>query len=246
MLSLTLVGGPTAVIEFSGVRWLTDPTFSEPGEYSGLVKTSGPAMSVEQIGPVDVVLLSHDQHSDNLDPAGREMLADVPLVLTTTAGAERLGVAGGLGLEPWETTTGNGVEVMAVPALHGPPGGESQSGPVIGFVLSDGENTVYVSGDNASVDVVAQVAARWPHFDVAVLFAGGVQIARRFDGAYLTLSSDRAAQAAEILGAEAVIPLHFEGWTHFLHGAEQLRDSFAGYGIAARLRMPERGVRLQL
>jgi hypothetical protein len=94
--------------------------------------------------------------------------------------------------------------------------------------------------------VVAEVAARWPHFDVAILFAGAVQIARRFDGAYLTLSSDRAAQAAEILGAPTVIPLHFEGWTHFGQGAEQLRDSFAGYGIAARLRLPERGVPLHI
>jgi L-ascorbate metabolism protein UlaG (beta-lactamase superfamily) len=246
MLSLTLVGGPTALIEFSGVRWLTDPTFSEPGEYDGLVKRTGPALSVGEVGPVDVVLLSHDHHSDNLDPAGREMLAGVPLVLTTVAGAQRLGLPGVIGLEPWATRTVNGVEVMAVPALHGPPGSEDVTGPVIGFVLSDGENTVYVSGDNASLDVVAEVAARWPRFDVAVLFAGGVQIARRFDGAYLTLSSDRAAQAAEILGAEQVIPVHFEGWSHFLQGAEQLRDSFAGYGIAPRLRMPERGHRLTL
>jgi L-ascorbate metabolism protein UlaG (beta-lactamase superfamily) len=246
MLSLTLVGGPTALIEFSGVRWLTDPTFSEPGEYDDLTKTTGPALSAADVGPVDVVLLSHDEHSDNLDPAGREMLADVPLILTTTGGARRLGLAAAVGLEPWETTTVNGVEVMAVPALHGPPGSENVTGPVIGFVLSDGQHTVYVSGDNASVEVVAEVAARWPHFDVAVLFAGAVQIARVCEGAYLTLSSDRAAQAAEILGARAVIPLHFEGWTHFQQGAEQLRDAFAGYGIAARLRMPERGATLSI
>lgn len=244
MLSLTLVGGPTALIEFAGVRWLTDPTFSEPGEYAGLVKVTGPALSVDDLGPVDAVLLSHDHHSDNLDPAGAAMLADVPAVITTTAAAGRLGLAGAVGLEPWQTTSVDGVEVMAVPALHGPPGSEPVTGPVIGFVLSDGQSTVYVSGDNASLDVVGDVAARWPHFDIAVLFAGAVQIARRYGGAYLTLSSDRAAQAAEILGAGTVIPLHFEGWTHFGQGAEQLRDSFAGYGIAPRLRIPEPGVAL--
>jgi L-ascorbate metabolism protein UlaG (beta-lactamase superfamily) len=69
---LTFIGGPTALLVYGGVRWLTDPTFSQPCEYSGgLVKTIGPALAAEQVAPVDVVLLSHDHHSDNLDPAGR-------------------------------------------------------------------------------------------------------------------------------------------------------------------------------
>ncbi len=74
MLSVRLVGGPTAVLEHGGLRWLIDPTFSPPGEYGGLVKTTGPAVAVEELGPVDVVLVSHDHHADNLDPAGRELV----------------------------------------------------------------------------------------------------------------------------------------------------------------------------
>jgi hypothetical protein len=74
-------------------------------------------------------------------------------------------------------------------------------GPVIGFVLSaSGSPTVYVSGDNASLDVVREIAERCGPIDIAVLFAGAVQPAPRFDGAYLTLSSDLAAQASIILG----------------------------------------------
>jgi hypothetical protein len=41
MLSLTVVGGPTAILEYGGLRWLTDPALSPRGEYSGLVKTTG-------------------------------------------------------------------------------------------------------------------------------------------------------------------------------------------------------------
>jgi hypothetical protein len=33
MVKLTLIGGPTALLEFAGVRWLLDPAFSPPGEY---------------------------------------------------------------------------------------------------------------------------------------------------------------------------------------------------------------------
>jgi L-ascorbate metabolism protein UlaG (beta-lactamase superfamily) len=60
-LSVRLVGGPTAVLEYAGLRWLTDPTFSAPGEYAGgLVKTSGPAITIDELGAIDVVLVSHD------------------------------------------------------------------------------------------------------------------------------------------------------------------------------------------
>jgi hypothetical protein len=40
-----------------------------------LVKTSDPVATAEQVGPVDAVLLSHDQHPDNLDELGRKYLA---------------------------------------------------------------------------------------------------------------------------------------------------------------------------
>jgi L-ascorbate metabolism protein UlaG (beta-lactamase superfamily) len=246
VIELILVGGPTAVFEYAGLRWLTDPTFSAPGDYpGGLTKMTGPALGPEQVEPVDVVLLSHEQHSDNLDPGGREFLPRASRMLTTVAGAERLGGTA-TGLEPWSTVQIDGVEVTAVPALHGPPGSETVTGPVIGFVLSSGDQKLYVSGDNAAIAVVEQIAERAGPIDVAILFAGAVQLPHRFDGAYLTLSSDRAAQAAEILGADAVVPLHFEGWTHFTQGAEQLRSSFAGYGISERLRLPERGIPLRV
>jgi L-ascorbate metabolism protein UlaG (beta-lactamase superfamily) len=241
MFELTLVGGPTALLEYGGLRWLTDPTLSPPGEYAGgLVKTTGPAMSVEQIGQIDVVLLSHDHHADNLDPAGRAWLPAAGRVFTTVEGAQRLG-AGAVGLAPWSSVEvpvpgGNPVTVTALPAQHGPDGSDSVMGQVIGFLLAgEGLSRVYVSGDNASVDVVRTIAERYGPVDVAVLFAGAVQISRRFDGAYLTLSSDRAAEAAKMLDASTVIPLHYEGWSHFTQGADALRAAFAGNGIADRL-----------
>jgi L-ascorbate metabolism protein UlaG (beta-lactamase superfamily) len=245
-LSARLVGGPTAIVEYAGLRWLTDPALSPPGQYGALVKTTGPAIAVDELGQIDVVLLSHDHHDDNLDPAGRELVLRAARVLTTTAGAERLG-GDVVGLDPWDAVTlerpdRGSVTVTAVPALHGPVGTAEITGPVIGFVLSgEGLQTVYVSGDNASLDVVREIAQRVGPVDVAILSAGAVQIASRFDGAYLTLSSDRAAEAAVILQAKAVIPVHFEGWTHFTQGADQLRAAFHGNGVADRLRLPGRG-----
>jgi L-ascorbate metabolism protein UlaG (beta-lactamase superfamily) len=234
------------VLEYAGLRWLTDPSLSPPGEYAGgLVKTTGPAIEIDAIGAIDVVLLSHDQHSDNLDPAGRDFLPRAGRVLTTTAGAERLG-GNATGIEPWASVRierdGDPVTVTAVPAQHGPDGCEPVTGPVIGFVLeAPGEDKVYVSGDNASLDVVRAIADRLGPVETAVLFAGAVQVPHRFEGAYLTLSSERAAEAAKLLGARAAIPVHFEGWTHFTQGADALRAAFVGNGISDRLILAERG-----
>ena len=247
MVKLTLVGGPTALVEYAGLRWLTDPALSPPGEYEGgLVKTTGPATEPGTFGPIDVVLLSHEHHADNLDPAGRKFLPAAGRVLTTVQGAEHLG-GNAVGLEPWssvevERPGGGSVRVTAVPAQHGPDGTDDVTGPVIGFVLeADGEDSVYVSGDNASLDVVRAIADRVGHLDVAILFAGAVQLSNRFGGAYLTLSSDRAAEATKLLGVRATLPVHFEGWTHFTQGAGALRAAFAGNGITDKLVLAERG-----
>ena len=246
-LKVFLVGGPTAVLEFAGLRLLTDPSFDPPGETpNGLHKVNASAAGPDDVGPIDVVLLSHDHHDDNLDVSGREFLPRAGRTLTTKAGAERLG-GNATGLEPWESLEierpdGGTLTVTAVPAQHGPDGTDHITGPVIGFVLSgDGVPKLYVSGDNASVDVVRTIAERVGPIDLAVLFTGGVSVPWRFDGAYLTLSVDRAVEAARILGVRAVVPVHFEGWAHFTQGADDLRDAFDDAGIGELLFVPKPG-----
>ncbi|WP_431930607.1 MBL fold metallo-hydrolase [Nonomuraea jabiensis] len=243
-MEIRYLGGPTAVLEIGGVRLLTDPTFDAPGDYPignrALTKTTGPAFGAAELGAVDAVLLSHDQHPDNLDRAGRDYLASVPLVLSTGSAAERLG-ASVRALPNWTSVTvGDGLRVTGVPAQHGPDGTEHLVGEVTGFVLSgDGLPTVYVSGDNASLDVVREIAGRFGPVDVALLFAGGARTPL-VDG-YLTLTSDDAVTAAEILGARHVVPLHFEHWAHFTQGRDTVEKAFAGFGDRLRLLAPGEG-----
>ena len=59
--------------------------------------------NADAIGDVDAVLLSHDQHADNLDHAGRDFLNSAGRVLTTVAGAKRLD-GHAEGLAPWAAT----------------------------------------------------------------------------------------------------------------------------------------------
>jgi L-ascorbate metabolism protein UlaG (beta-lactamase superfamily) len=253
-LEITYVGGPTAVIAIGGLRLLTDPTFDAPGEYPvgarRLVKTAGPALTADKLGPVDAVLLSHDQHPDNLDASGRGYLQGAPVTLSTASAYERIG-APVRAVRPWESVEltrpdGGVLRVTAVPAQHGPDGSLPLVGEVTGFVLSgEGLPKVYVSGDNASLDVVREIAGREGPFDVAVLFAGAARTPLVPD-APLTLTSEDAARAAEVLGAAWVVPLHFEHWGHFTEDGSTLTTAFARAGLTDRLRLLEPGASVRV
>ncbi|WP_431952135.1 MBL fold metallo-hydrolase [Actinacidiphila sp. bgisy167] len=243
---ITVFGGPTALVEYGGMRFLTDPTFDGPGDYTlpgGLVltKTAPSPITPDELGAVDVVLLSHDQHADNLDTSGRAFLAGAPLTLTTTDGAERLG-GSARGLAVWESAElsrpdGGSVTVTAVPALHGPEGAEAIAGTVIGFVLSAPDQpTVYISGDNASLELVRKIAGRFGPVDTAVLFAGAPRLSV-FDGALLVLDGTQAAEAARILGARRVVPAHCDSWAHFTEDRQDVVTAFEAAGIADRLQL---------
>ncbi|HEX2312538.1 MAG TPA: MBL fold metallo-hydrolase [Thermomonospora sp.] len=248
-----VLGGPTALFEYGGLRFLTDPTFDAPGDHhvpgGMLTKTVPSPVAPADLGRIDVVLLSHDEHPDNLDDSGRALLADVPLTLTTPGGGRRLG-QGAKGLADWEPVVldrpgGGTVTVTGVPAVHGPgPREEVEpiTGQVVGFVLTgDGLPTVYVSGDNASLDVVGEIAERFGPVDTAILFAGAPRFSVLFDGAPIVLDSAQAAEAARILGARRVVPVHYDGWAHFTEGRDELVAAFTAAGLADRLDLGDLG-----
>jgi L-ascorbate metabolism protein UlaG (beta-lactamase superfamily) len=231
-MTLTYLGGPTAVLDYAGLRILLDPTFDPPGDYESdgeaLTKTIGPAIGAEGLGPVDLILLSHHEHEDNLDTSGAELVSRTLTLSTAKAGVD-LGKPV-IGLDCWEEYRVGDVTVTAAPALHGPPGAERLVGPVIGFLLeARDEPTVYVSGDNASLDLVQQIADRFGSIDVAILNAGAARVPS-IDAA-LTLTSTDARRAAEIVGAPVVVGLHTEDWTHFSESRADLEAAFEGSGL---------------
>jgi L-ascorbate metabolism protein UlaG (beta-lactamase superfamily) len=247
-IRITLIGGPTALIEIDGFRLLTDPTFDAPGTYQlphvTLEKLAGPALGAEAVGEVDAVLLSHDQHSDNLDRAGREFLARAGRVLTTIAGAKRLG-GHAEGFAPWQTAElargADSLTITATPARHGPAGIEPLSGDVIGFVVTPkqgGGRPLYVSGDTVWFDGVAEVARRFRP-GVVMPFAGAAQTRGPF---HLTMDSNDAIETAHAFPDAMIVPLHTDGWAHFRQNGRDLRTTFDALGFGSRLLLLQPGV----
>jgi L-ascorbate metabolism protein UlaG (beta-lactamase superfamily) len=245
---VTHIGGPTVLIEVGDWRLLTDPTFDPPGgSYhfgwgTGSEKVDGPAVAAAELGRIDAVLLSHDQHEDNLDPAGRALLPAAGVVVTTRSGAKRLGGAT-RGLKPWATTRLEAddrpaIEVTATPCRHGPPLSRPIVGDVIGFALRwEGQDAgaLWISGDTVLYDGVRQVARRI-RVDVALLHLGGVRFPVSGPLRY-TMTAHEAITVADLMRPRTIIPIHYEGWRHFREGREAIEREFASAPADMRRRV---------
>ncbi|MDQ5831505.1 MAG: MBL fold metallo-hydrolase [Actinomycetota bacterium] len=234
---ITHIGGPTVLLEVGGWRLLTDPTFDPAGgSYrfgwgTGSTKLVGPAVAAADVGPLDAVLSSHDHHDDNLDGAGRVLLASAATVVTTVSGAKRLG-GGAQGLDAWTQTTLEAagrpsIEITATPCRHGPPLSRPIVGDVIGFALRwEGQEhgMLWLSGDTVLFHGVREVAERLS-IGTAILHLGGVRFPISGPLRY-TMTASEAVELCGLLRPQTVMPIHYEGWKHFRQGRAAIDGEF--------------------
>jgi L-ascorbate metabolism protein UlaG (beta-lactamase superfamily) len=237
-ITFTHIGGPTTLIEVAGWRILTDPTFDAPGRTykfgwgTSSRKVAGPAIAAADVGPVDVVLLTHEHHADNLDDTGRTLLPGAGTVLTTVSGAKRLGT-NARGLAAWDVTRLEApgkptIEVTATPCRHGPPGSHPIVGDVVGFALTwedQQHGSLWISGDTVMYDGVRSVADR-VDVGTAILHLGSVHFPITGPLSY-TMNADDAVELCELLHPHRAIPVHYEGWSHFKEGRTTIERRLA-------------------
>jgi L-ascorbate metabolism protein UlaG (beta-lactamase superfamily) len=258
-ISLTHIGGPTVLLDIDGWRILTDPTFDPPGRRyafgwgTASTKDRGPALTVDDVLPVDAVLLTHDHHADNLDERGRALLADVPRVVTTGAGAARIG-DGAVGLAPWAMTRLDRpgrptLAIRATPCRHGPPLSRPIVGDVVGFALTvegRGRGAIWFTGDTVWFPGLREVARRID-VDVAVLHLGGVRFPITGPLRY-TMTARQGMRLCRLVEPRVAVPVHYEGWSHFRDGPEAIERELMRQPseLAARFRLPAAGVSVDL
>jgi L-ascorbate metabolism protein UlaG (beta-lactamase superfamily) len=248
-LKVVYLGGPTAILEISGLRFITDPTFDAAnttysiGNDLTVTKTAGPVLT--DIGHIDAILLSHDQHHDNFDGGGRALAGKVSKIFITAAGAERM-KGSSIGLHTWESYTldapnGDKIIITSTPARHGPAGIEKISGDVTGFIITvsgKANYQIYITGDTVYYDGVAEVAKRFkPAYVFA--FAGGAQPRGPF---FVTMSTNDVIDTSHVFPQAVIIPLHYEGWSHYTQGQDVLSKSFNALGIGNRLKVLPAGI----
>jgi L-ascorbate metabolism protein UlaG (beta-lactamase superfamily) len=253
--TLCHIGTATVLIDIGGFRILTDPVLDPPGhayrsgvgieEYKRL---DAPALPPEGLGKIDLVLVSHDHHGDNLDSAGIELMRSVSTVLTTRPGARRLrkqGITNVQGLAPWESVQVGPVTVHATPARHAPFGLHllPAVGPVIGFFVEGPLELgpLYVSGDTRWFRGLGAVRDRLGRPGTALLHAGGARLGVGPFSVQFSADADEIRRMLDRIEPVQAIPIHAEGWSHFSEPPEVLQEQLSG-----RLRWIPRGVPVPL
>jgi len=246
---VTYLGGPTYLIEIGRFRIVTDPGFDPQGTWRSegpghvLTKVMAPPIPVDKIGPVDLVLLSHAQHLDNLDNEGRRLLANVGTTITTPASADtKLPGKNVKGLAAWQITevtnaAGERLKITGMPAVHSSnPDLREALGEVMGFMLEwEGQpgGAFYISGDTVWIDEILEIAKRFT-VGAGILHLGAANVPAVGEN-ILTMSSADGARAAKALGMKRVYPAHFEGWRHFSQGSWSIEREFEKAGLTQSL-----------
>lgn len=256
--SAAWLGGATVLLRLGELTLLTDPAldpagidheFRVPGSdlTIPLQRSSVPVLPAAGLPHVDAVLLSHDEHADNFDSAGRVVALAAGCLLTTESAARRLG-GRARGLLPWESVVlrrgATRVRVTATPARHGPQGSEPLVGDVTGFVVQiDGlPRATYVSGDTVLYDDLTAIGQRF-HIGPALLHLGRARFAMTGETQY-SMSAEQGVTLAGRLGATALLPIHHEGWAHFSEPTAELDATLSTAPVPVL--WPTRGIPLDL
>ncbi|KAF4164058.1 hypothetical protein CNMCM6936_009568 [Aspergillus lentulus] len=248
-LNITHIGTATAILEINGVNMLTDPFFSPAGtkfpvnEVIHLLVDDDPALRLDQLPVIDAVLLSHEDHDDNLDDLGRRLL-DGRRVFTTVDGAKNLSPRPAVhGLKPWErinvTIAGKKFEIIGTPTQH-LPGGECTGFIITGEGFGTGRDNlpkaIYFSGDTVYIEDLKKMADEY-HICAAVFNLGNAHVPSDLEDPNsplinITMDGKQAARLFRDIKADVLIPMHYESWHHFTQFGKDLRAAFEEEGIS--------------
>jgi L-ascorbate metabolism protein UlaG (beta-lactamase superfamily) len=247
--SIFFVGTATVVIRYAGFTVLTDPNFLHAGDHVhlgyGLTsrRVTNPAVEIDDLPPLDFVLLSH-LHGDHFDRvAERRLNRATPIVSTrhATRYLKRKGFTSAHALRTWETlpiTKGEArVGVTAMPGTHAPGPLANVLPPVMGSMLEFGEQggetrlRLYISGDTLIHESLREIPRRYPEIDLGLLHLGGTKIL----GILLTMDGRQGVEAIRTVQPRTAIPIHYNDYTVFKSPLEDFKRAVADAGLEDRV-----------
>ncbi|KAH7323406.1 putative Zn-dependent hydrolases of the beta-lactamase protein [Rhizoctonia solani] len=252
-VEMTFIGTATAILSIDGVNFITDPVFDKVGtSYDlGIItlqSLKAPALGIQDLPTIDAVLLSHEDHPDNLDTAGRTLL-DGRTVVTTPDGASKLKPSSAVyAIHPWETLSlnigGKDFNITGTPCVH-LPGGETT-----GFIVHTASfgtspeglpNAIYFSGDTIYLEELAQMKNKF-HIALAIINLGSVMVPLPEGPLQITLDGKSAVKLIQDIGADVVVPMHFDSWGHFTEPSTESAKTFVEAGLKDKVIWLEPGV----
>jgi L-ascorbate metabolism protein UlaG (beta-lactamase superfamily) len=256
-LRVTWFGHSSVLLEIDGMRVLIDPIWEErasPLQWMGPKRFFAPTMRLEDLPPLDVILVSHDHYDHMGSHTLRALLsteaaenAQWVTALGVGRRLRKLGVPGGRIQElDWteSTVVGRGVTVTAWPARHFSGRGIFDRYKTLwsSYVIEGARHRVYFGADSGWWDGFAEIAAQYDGFDLTLLEIGA------FDALWagIHLGPDCAAEAFKAMGgaerAGLLMPIHWGLFSLGMHAWRQPMERLTAVGGGIPLWSPEPGV----
>jgi L-ascorbate metabolism protein UlaG (beta-lactamase superfamily) len=245
-LRITSIGHSTFLIQMDGLNILTDPIWSDrcsPVSWAGPKRHSGPGLALEDLPPIDAVLVSHN-HYDHLDLPTLKKLArkNTPRALTPLGNeilVRESGIPAVDELDWWRSARlSSDLTVTLVPAQHFSSRTLWDRNRALwgGFVLSGPSGNVYFSGDTGYGPHFREIARRFSPIRAALLPISPFRPKPSnppSTGHHLPLhmGPGEAVQAHLDLGAGTSVAAHFQV---FQLGADKFDDAVEGLAQALR------------
>lgn len=254
--SIQFIGTATILIRHAGFSILTDPNFLHNGEtihmgygmFSATRRTD-PAMEIEELPPLDLVVLSH-MHESHFDRIAAERLDKrVPIATTGDASRslERKGFRCLYALRTWDQLDvikrDVSLCVTATPGRHGSllmnallPG---VMGSLLDFHLPGGIRgaRMYISGDTLFHSDLKKIPDKFPGIDIALLHLGGTRIM----GILLTMDGRQGLEVMRILAPKVTIPIHYNDYDVFRSPLDDFTRAVADAGLEHKVRYLSHG-----
>ncbi len=243
------------LIRYAGFTILTDPIFIHMHEKVQLFPTitstrlTNPALDIEQLPPLDLVVLSHF-HGDHFDQvAVRKLDKSIPIV-TTPHATEELSIRGFTKphkLKTWESISfvkdDVQLNIIATPGIHGSlpvavflP---QVMGSILDFQTKDGQHLLrlYITGDTLVFDDIREIPKHYPDIDVALLHLGGTMAM----GIMLTMDAKEGVEMFRIINPKKAIPIHYNDYDVFKSPLEDFQRLAKETGIEERIHYLKHG-----
>ena len=247
--SIFFVGTATVLIRYAGFTILTDPNFLHAGDHVHLgygltsKRLTDPAVEIEDLPPLDFVLLSH-LHGDHFDRvAERKLNKATPIISTRHAARylEKVGFTRTHALKTWEPVDiGKGetnLRLTAMPGTHGPGPLGAVLPPVMGSMLEFGDEEgktrlrMYISGDTLIHERLREIPRRFPDVDLALLHLGGTKVL----GIMVTMDAEQGVEAIRIVDPRTAIPIHYNDYEVFESPLQDFKKAVSEAGLEDRV-----------
>jgi L-ascorbate metabolism protein UlaG (beta-lactamase superfamily) len=232
---VTFVGHSTFLIQTPAGNILTDPMYSEragPWNLLGPRRVRPPAVTLDDLPPVSIVLLSHG-HYDHLDLRTLRTLARRfdPLVIAPLghdAIVRSAGVRNVETLDWWDGSKRAPLAVTMTPAHHFTARTPFDRNRALwgGFVVGAGNRRIYFAGDTAYVPFFADIRERLGPIDLALLPIGAYE--PRWFMRSVHMNPAEAVQAHLDLEAAQSIGMHFGTFQLTTEGIDDPVNALAG------------------